>query len=110
MKNKISLFGLLGLLGLLGLVTDNPGFYGFFGFFGFFGFANIIPDEMFRMNVNKAAAYAFFTGVVIYPLAVIVATLSRDLFAVVMTFGFAIGWAVQILVFSLLLAWYEKNG
>ncbi len=110
MKNKISLFGFLGFLGLLGFITNNPGFYGFFGFFGFFGFVNIIPDEMFKVNINKAAKNAFFTGIVVYPVSVLVATFASLSFTLVMSFGFAVAWAMQILVFSILLAIYEKNG
>ncbi|MGI6703034.1 MAG: DUF3796 domain-containing protein [Clostridia bacterium] len=110
MKNRISLMGLLGLLGLLGLITDNPGFYGFFGFFGFFGFAKILPDEMFKQNVNKAAKNAFFTGLIIYPTVVVIGTLSLFPFALVFTFGFAVNFAVQILVFSFSLSKYEKSG
>ena len=93
--------GLLGLLGLLGLITDNPGFYGFFGFFGFSGLLRSLPDEMFKQNVNKAAKNAFFTvanhisdgGCYWHPF-------SLFPFALVFTFGFAVNFAVQILVFS----------
>jgi len=65
MKNKLGYFGFMGLIGLLGLITDNPGFYGFFGFFAYFGFFNVIPDELFKLNVQKAATPAFFVGLAI---------------------------------------------
>ncbi len=110
MKNRIGLLGLLGFMGLLGLITDNTGFYGFFGFFGFFGLSNIIPDEMFKNNVNKAAKNAFFSGVFIYPFVVILGTISSFPSAYVFGFGFAINFAIQILVFSISLSGYEKNG
>src|SRR5690554_3250326 len=106
MKNRISLMGLLGLLGLLGLITDNPGFYGFFGFFGFWGFAKVLPDEMFKQNVNRAARNAFFTGLTIYPAVVVIGALSLFPIALVYAFGFAVNFAVQILVFSFSLSAY----
>lgn len=108
MKNKMGLFGFLGLLGLLGLITDNPGFYGFFGFFAFFGFFNIIPDELFTLNVNKAAKNAFFTGLAIYPIIMVIGAFTSS--SVAFAFGFAINFAIQIVVFSISLSLYEKNG
>ena len=110
MKNKMGLLGMLGLLGFLGFVTDNPGFYGFFGFFGFFGFANVLPDEMFQLNVNKASRNAFFTGLVLYPAVVVIGTLSLFPIALAFAFGFAVNFAIQVLVFSFSLSKYEKSG
>jgi len=106
LKNKISLLGLFGFLGLLGLTTQNPGFYGFFGFFGFFGFAKVLPDEMFRLNVNKASRNAFFTGLVLYPAVVVIGAFTS--ISAAYAFGFAINFAVQILVFSISLSIYER--
>jgi len=108
LKNRISLLGLFGFLGLLGLPTQNPGFYGFFGFFGFFGFAKILPDEMFRLNVNKASRNAFFTGLMLYPMVVVVGALTS--IPLIYAFGFALNFAIQILVFSISLSVYEKTG
>lgn len=108
MRNSLGLLGFLGLLGLLGLVTDNPGFYGFFGFFGFFGFAKMLPDEMFRANVDRAARNAFVSSVLIYPIVVTwgAVTSSHMVFAV----GFAISFAVQMVVFVFSLTAYERGG
>jgi len=108
MKNKIGYLGLLGLLGTLGFLNQNVGFYGFFGFFGFFGFANITPDEMFKYNVNRAAKNAFFSGVITYTL--FMASTIFISYVKAYSFGFAIGFAIQIWVFSVSLAIYEKNG
>lgn len=108
MKNRISLLGLLGFLGLLGIPTRNPGFYGFFGFLGFFGFAKTLPDEMFKLNVNKAAKNAFFAGLILYPAVVVVGVLTS--YSVAYGLGFALNFAVQILVFSISLTRYEKIG
>lgn len=108
MKNRLSLFGFFGFLGFLGLVTDNPGFYGFFGFFAFFGFIKILPDELFTQNVNKAAKNAFFTGMFIYPIIVVIGALTSFLAAYII--GFALNFFIQMWVFSISLARYEKIG
>lgn len=108
MKNWLSLLGLLGFLGLLGPFTGNPGFYGFFGFFGYFGFANVIPDEMFKLNVNKAAKNAFLAGMVIYPIVVLAGAVSS--YSLAFGLGFAINFAVQNLIFGISLVIYEKSG
>jgi fatty acid desaturase len=106
--NKIGLLGFLGLLGLLGTVTANPGFYGFFGFFGFFAFFKIVPDEMFRAHVEKAALNAFITGIVLYP---VFATLGAFWsFQMAYAAGFALTFAAQMVVFSLSLVKYENRG
>ena len=106
--NRISLIGLLGLLGLLGLPLNNPGFYGFFGFFGFFAFRNILPDERLQINVNKAARNSFFTGIVLFPVIVIWGALST--FSQAYAAGFAINFAIQIVVFTWSLTRYEQDG
>jgi len=108
MRNKLSLLGFLGLVGLLGLFTDNPGFYGFFGFFGFFGFSKIVPDEMFKKIINKAAKNAFITGVLLFPIITIWGALTS--FALAYEIGYTTNFMLQILVFSISLSYYEKNG
>ena len=71
------------------------------------GFAKILPDEMFKQNVNKAAKTPFHRanhisdgGCYWHPFLFP--------FALVFTFGFAVNFAVQILVFSFSLSKYEK--
>ncbi len=108
MRNRIGLLGLLGFTGFLGLLTDNPGFYGFFGFFGFFGYLTLTPDERFMANVHRAAARAFFAGLVLYPLVVAVGAMTNFLQAYAV--GFALNFALQIFLFSVLLTWYENHG
>jgi len=106
-KNSAWYLGFLGLLGLLGLFTNNPGFYGFFGFFGFFAYRKIIFDERFKENFNKAAKNAFLSGILFYPLvATYAAFTSSD--ALVYSFAFAINFALQMIIFSLSLSYYER--
>jgi len=102
LNNRISLLGLLGFAGFLGLLTDNPGFY------GFFGYLNITPDERFMENVHRAVAGAFFAGLVLYPLVVAVAAVTK--FFQAYAVGFSLNFALQIFLFSVLLTWYEQHG
>jgi len=108
MKNPLKYLGLIGLLGLLGLVTDNTGFYGFFGFFGFFAYNKILPDERLKLNLNKAARNAFASGIILFPFATTFAAFSSN--ASVYAYAYALNFALQILVYSFSLAYYEKHG
>lgn len=107
-KNWLKYFGFLGLLGLLGVFTSNVGYYGFFGFFGFFGFSKIIADERFSANLNKAARNAFLVAILLYVIATIYANLIHSI--MVYAYCFAIGFALQTLVFSFSLQYYDRVG
>ena len=107
MKNKFGYFGLLGLIGILGFLTDNPGFYGFFGFFGYFAFFKVIPDELFKLNVQKAATPAFFVGIVITAITLVYSAFTKNISVVVA--GFAINFAISIFVFSIIFIYLNYN-
>ncbi|MTI82683.1 MAG: DUF3796 domain-containing protein [Firmicutes bacterium] len=106
-KNSLKYLGFMGLLGLLGFLTDNTGFYGFFGFFGFFAFQKITPDERFKANVSKAGRNAFFLSLVIFALSSVYVTLTSEPMAYIV--GFAANFALQVLVFTFSLQYYEKH-
>jgi hypothetical protein len=59
MKNKLGFFGAIGLVGILGIATDNRFLLAFFAYFVFFRYFWVIPDELFKLNVQKAATPAF---------------------------------------------------
>jgi hypothetical protein len=101
-------FGFLGLLGLLALVTPNAGFAGFFGFFGFFGFAKYGDDERLQINIGLAARNAFVVSVVAYALITVCGALFFGATMTVYAIGFAVIVVLQLLVFSLSLAYYER--
>ena len=64
MKRKINCLGLLSLLSLIALLaqpTNNEGLYGFLGFAYYLRYFFVQPDELFRLNLQKAATAAFFT-------------------------------------------------
>jgi len=111
MKNNLRHLGWLGLLGAIGFLTDNKGFYGFFGFFAFFAYARVIPDELFKLNVNKAGKNAFLTGLVFYPITAVFASFVDFVsLATIYAFAFGINFALQVLVFSISLVVYELKG
>ena len=108
MKNWLQYIGLLGLLGFLGVFTPNAGFIGFFGFFGFLGFKDIIFDERFEANVNKACKNTFVLSIVLYAFITVLATLTT--YPKYYAYAFPISFALQIITFSFSLQYYENLG
>jgi len=76
-------------------------------FFGFFGFAKVLPDEMFKKNVNEAAKNAFIAGVILFPAVVVWGAVTS--FSTAYGLGFGINFALQLLVFSISLSIFEKK-
>ncbi len=106
--NWLKYLGLLGFLGLLGYFTSNTGFYGFFGFFGFFGFSKMKDDERMHANINKSARNAFIASILIYAATMVCGAIIDDY--IVMAYGFAINFAVIILVFTFSFQHYDHSG
>jgi len=100
--------GFLGLLGLLSLVTSNTGFAGFFGFFGFFAYTRLVNDERLQINTGRAAKNAFVSMVVAYPAILVYGAFVPKAAPEVYAFGFVLVVAMQLLIFSLSLAYYER--
>jgi hypothetical protein len=101
--------GLLGFLGLLSLVTQNVGFAGFFGFFGFFAYSGSINDERFEANANRATRNAFISAILIFAV-VTPATVLLEGTAQWFAYAFAGGFALQLFVFTISLAYFEHAG
>ena len=57
-RNPLSYLGWLGLIGFWGLVSSMVNLCVFFLFFFFFTYRAKVPDELFWINVYKAAARA----------------------------------------------------
>lgn len=105
MKNKLGFLGFLGLLGLLGFFSDNKAFFCFFGFLAYFRYFAIIPDELFKENVRKAATPAFFTGVVVYTLTG--ALTFFQICTTVYVSCLVLGFVVSFLLFTGIFVYYE---
>lgn len=107
MKNKLGYFGFLGLLGLVGFFAHNYIYFTLFAFLYYLRYFLVIPDELFKENVRKAASPAFFISVVIYilTLAVTAFRVSRLIFVI----GLVSGFVLPIILFTLLLVVFELN-
>lgn len=106
MRNKLGFLSLLALLGVLGVVIDKP-LYGFFGFAYYIRYFFVKPDELFQLNVRKAATVGFFSGVG----ATGVAVAARSLFPAVIPANLALsaGFVVSIVVFTVALVVLEAK-
>lgn len=115
MKHRINYLGFLSLLALiafLGWQTDNKELYGFFGFAYYLRYFWVIPDEFFRLNVRKAAAFAFMSEMLLLVPFMFVCTFIYGA-AKAVPISFALSFAVTVLAFSItliFLEWKEREG
>jgi len=105
MKNKLGFLGLLGFLGILGIVTDNRAFLAFFAYFVFFRYFGVKPDELFKLNVRKAATPAFFSGLAVQALTVGASAFIDDMRLFVI--GMSLTFFVSVMVFIIVLVVLE---
>jgi hypothetical protein len=105
MKNKLAYFGLLGFLGILGIVTDNKYFLAFFAYFVFFRYLTVKPDELFKLNVQRAATPAFFAGVAGQAITLVITAFTRSIVQIIT--GFSLSFSVSIVIFIIILTIFE---
>ncbi len=74
MKNKLSYLGFLGFIGILGLYWHSFIHSTFLVFFFFFSYSRVIPDELFKENIKKAALTSFIVNIIISTLIIVVCT------------------------------------
>lgn len=101
MKNPLGYLGLLGFIGITGIVTDNKFFLAFFAFFVFFRYFFVIPDELFRQNVRRAATPAYFTGAAIQAVTVALTAFTKDESQLIA--GLTLSFSIAMFVFIILL-------
>lgn len=115
MRNKLGYLGFLGLIGILGLWMGSFTHIAFLVFFFFFTYANVIPDELFKENIKKAALKAFIVSMVINTLIMIASSVISNYYqftspnSSIMLFviaGFALNYVISILVFVFTLMYY----
>lgn len=63
--NYLSLLSLLSLVAVLGLFTENKGLLGFLGFLYYLRYIRIMPDELFILELQKAASFAFMAEMLV---------------------------------------------
>lgn len=110
MKNKLGYLSLLALLCLPGFLSDNKAYLGFLSFLYYIRYFFVIPDELFKANVQKAATPAFFTGLAASAVTILLKTLLKD--NSVLPLGMGISMALSIFVFTIILTACEvrENG
>lgn len=110
--NPLGLLSLLALIALLAPVTGNMGLFGFFGFVYYIRYFFVIPDELFRFNMQRAATAAFLSEMVsLVPFMFICTHLYGGMGGVPTAFG--LSFAVCIFAFTAaltVLEWREKRG
>lgn len=103
---------MLALIAILGWLTENKGLYGFFGFAYYFRYFRVIPDEFFRLNVQKAATFAFMLEMImLVPFMFVYTSIYGTAKAV--PISFALSFAVTVLAFTIaliFLEWKERKG
>ncbi len=62
--NYLGFLSLLSLIAVLGWKSENSGLFGFLGFLYFIRYFRVIPDELFLLNVQRAATVAFMLGMI----------------------------------------------
>ena len=111
MKRKFNALGLLSLLALIapmGWLTGEPGWYGFCGFAYYLRYFWVMPDEFFRLNVQKAATFAFMSEMIsLVPFMFVCAYVYGAVKAVPMAFG--LSFAVTIFAFTMALVILEMK-
>ena len=108
---KQKLYGMLGVLSLLGLVgvfTETRSFLAFFAFAVDFQYFFLPADEMTEARMARAGARAFVVGMLSMAAVTLgMLTLGAASPDRALTAGCTAGWALSVVVFSLLCAWGE---
>lgn len=110
--NYLGFLSLLSLIAILGITTDNSGLFGFLGFAYYLRYFWVIPDEFFKLNVQKAATFAFMLELIsLVPFMFVCTYIFDAKKAVPMSFG--LSFAVVIFAFTIILMvleWKERRG
>ncbi len=110
--NYLGFLSLLALIAILGWRTENNGFFGFFGFAYYLRYFWVIPDEFFRLNVQKAATFAFMSEMILLVPLMYVCTFVYGA-AKAAPISFALSFSVTIIAFTIaitVLEWREQKG
>lgn len=100
MKNPLGYLGIFGFVGIIGIITEYRLFLAFLSFFVFVRYFFVIPDELFRENVRRAATPAFFTGTAVQAASVAVSAFTKD--ESLLTAGLALSFSISMFVFIIL--------
>lgn len=101
MKNILGYLGLFGFVGILGIITENRGIIAFFAYFVFFRYFFIRPDELFKLNVQRAVTPSFFTAVTVQVLTIVVSILTNN--TTLLLKGLAMSFSIPVALFIVIL-------
>lgn len=112
LNNRLGYLGFLSLIGLLGF-TGNYYFFGFLGFIVYFKYFKVIPDELFKDNIRKAATPSFFVSITVTALisgyiSMLKNANIQDIASSLAT-GLAINFALPIFIFTGILVYLESR-
>ncbi len=107
MKCRYGFLGFFSLIGLLGFWTDNPMFFPFLGFALFFEYFFVETDEMVVQNMRKAAAWAFFSELVITAIVTFYYAIIEHNSNVALVKGIGLGFGFSIIVFCFVTAYFD---
>lgn len=105
MKWRYGLIGLFSVVGIMGLLIRDTSLYPFLAFAIFFEYLFIESDEMFVDNMRKAAAWAFYTELVITALITCVAVFPFPETA--LQKGAGVGFGIALIVFCFSTAYFD---
>lgn len=109
---QINYMGFLSLLALIPVIcwkTGNHGLWGFFGYLYYLKYFWVIPDEMFILQVQKAATISCLTGIIsLVPLMVLCSFFFQGREAVSVPIG--LSFAVIVFLFGTSFAIFEAKG
>ncbi len=103
MNNKLRYVGFLGLLG----IAHNYVYFALFSFLYYLRYFWVIPDELFKENIRRAAAPSFFTSMVLY--AITVALSAFHVSTLIFVIGLVANFVVPFILFTILLTSFEMK-
>lgn len=106
-KYLYGLTGFLSLLGFIGVFTDERIYLAFFAFIVDFEYFFIKSDEMLDEQMNKSASRSFYCGMFAVAVTVLINFfgMGRPGNQALLS-GFAVGWAVSVMVHAVSVAYY----
>lgn len=110
--NYLGFLSLLSLLSVLGYFTDNVGMYGFLGFIYYARYFRVIPDELFKSNVQRACTAAWLSELIILVPITYICTIAKEGSKALGT-AFGLSFATAIFIFTIVLMvldYRESNG
>ncbi len=112
MKIHINYLGFLALPALLAIfapLTGNTGLYGFLGFLYYLRYFFILPDELFLLQIRKAATAAWLTELALLAPLMALLLLLKEERALPVSFGLSFAGAIFVFTIYLMILEYRES-